>query len=259
MITALIVDDEKLARDELRYLLGKHDDVRVLGEAANVQEALACVANEVPDLVLLDIQMPGATGFELVERLSEQERTPQVIFVTAYDEYAVRAFEISATDYLLKPVDEERLAESLERVRRSAGADTASREELLRLLRQLGEEASKGRQTRPPRLSVRKGDRYILVDPSEVTHAYIVEGVVFVATPRFTGMTAHRTLDDLENDLDPHAFRRVHRSYIVNINHVSEVIPGPNGTYRLRCDDEKKTVVPLSRAQAKQLRKLLRW
>ena len=259
MITALIVDDEKPARDEMRYLLGRHDDVMVLGEAASVEEALAICQREMPDLVILDIQMPGTNGFGLVERLSEEEGTPAIIFVTAYDEFAVQAFEISATDYLLKPVDEKRLAESLDRVRRQVEHTPPSTEELLRIMQQLDGGKARPLHSRPPRLSVRKGDRYHLTDPAAVTHCYIVDGVVFIATPKFTGITAHRTLEELEADLDPDTFWRVHRSYIVNINHVVELIPGQSGTYRLRLDDEKKTLVPLSRAQAKRLRRVLRW
>lgn len=258
MINALIVDDEKLARDELRYLLGKHDDVRVLGEAESGHEALDLIRAQMPDLVLLDIQMPGMNGFELVERLNEEDMVPAIVFVTAYDEFAVRAFEISAVDYLLKPVDEERLAQSLNRVRKQLVPSSLSQEELLRLVRNLGNGVPASGE-RPPRLSVRKGDRYLLVDPAEVTHGYIVDGVVFLATPKFTGMTMHRTLEELENDLDPRMFCRAHRSYIVNINHVAEVIPWQSGTYRLRLDDEKKTILPLSRSQAKRLRKVLRW
>lgn len=258
MIRALIVDDEKPARDEMRYLLSRHEDVSVLGEAGSVDEALALVDVQMPDLVFLDIQMSDKNGFHLVERLRERERAPAIVFVTAYDEFAVQAFEISATDYLLKPVEEERLAESLDRVRRQLVQSPASQEELLRIVRQLGSGPQSPRE-RPPRLSVRKGDRYFLVDPAEVTHCYIVEGVVFLATTRVTGITTHRTLEELEDDLDANVFWRVHRSYIVNINRVVEVIPGPSGTYRLRIDDEKKTLVPLSRAQAKRLRKVLRW
>lgn len=259
MINALIVDDEKLAREEMRYLLGKHEDVRVLGEAGSVEEALALAEGQMPDLVILDIHMPGMNGFHLVERLQEGQNPPAIVFVTAYDEFAVQAFDISATDYLLKPVEEERLAESLERVRRQREQATVTGEGLLRIMRQFGNSVPGPSQERPLRLSVKKGDRYFLIDPAGITHCYIIDGVVFIATAKFTGVTAHRTLEELEADLDPNVFWRVHRSYIVNINHVVEVIPGQSGTYRLRLDDEKKTLVPLSRAQAKRLRKALRW
>lgn len=257
MISVLIVDDEKPAREEMRYLLDKHGDVEIIGEAGSVQEALGLVHERMPDLVMLDIQMPGTNGFQFVEHLSDEDILPAIVFVTAYDDFAVHAFEISATDYLLKPVDEERLAESLDRVRKNL-KPSISQEELLRLVRQL-EGGAPARSDRPPRLSVRKGDRFLLVDPAEVTHGYILDGVVFLATPKFIGMTAHRTLEELEADLDPRTFWRVHRSYVVNLSHVIEVIPGQSGTYRLRIDDEKKTLVPLSRAQAKRLRKVLRW
>jgi len=258
MIETLIVDDEKLARDEVRFLLERHNDVLVVGEAASAHEALALMREHVPDLMLLDIQMPGMNGFELVELLGEEDLLPYIIFITAYDEYAIQAFEVNAVDYVLKPVDEDRLAQSLDRVRKQLSSRTLADGDLLRLVRQLREGAAPDTQ-RPPKLPVRKGDRYLLVDPSDVTHGYIIDGVVFLVTSAFTGITSHRTLEELERDLDGRVFWRVHRSHIVNIDHVTEVIPWQSGTYRLRLDDEKKTLVPLSRAQAKRLRKVLRW
>ena len=190
MINTIIVDDEKLAREEMRYLLGKYSDVQIIGEAGSGQEALALVRERMPDLVMLDIQMPGMNGFQLVEHLSEEELTPAIVFVTAYDEFAVQAFEISAVDYLLKPVDAGRLAQSLDRVRKQMGAPPITQDDLRRLMRQL-EAGVPIRTARPPRLSVRKGDRYLLVDPCDVTYGYILDGVVFLATTKFTGMTAY--------------------------------------------------------------------
>ncbi len=258
MITAVIIDDEQPARDELHYLLRKHADIEVTGEAASGTAAVELIGERAPDLVFLDIQMPGMTGFQVVQELMDRvEELPAIVFVTAYDEYAVRAFEVSAVDYLLKPVEEERLAQALDKVRKQAAATALSPEELSRLVRQM--EEGERTATLPHRISVRKGDRYVLVDPNDVTHAYVVDGVVCLCTSKLNGMTTHKTLEELEKDLDGRIFWRVHRSYIVNINHVAEILPLPTGSYRLRLDDEKKTTVPLSRAQAKLLRKVVKW
>jgi two-component system, LytTR family, response regulator LytT len=260
MISTLIVDDEKPARDEIRYLLGQHDDVEIVGEAANGDAAIAMVHDLKPDLVVLDIHMPGKNGFDVAEASAAVAATamPHVIFVTAYDQYAIRAFEVNAVDYVLKPVDERRLASSLERLRQRIAAGTESGDDIAKLLQTI-RAADTGLNQRPPRLSVRKGDRYLLVDPADATHAHILDGVVFLATAEFEGVTIYRTLEELEQDLDPMVFWRVHRGHVVNIDHVDEIIPAQNGTYRMRLDDASKTVVPLSRAQAKRLRKVLRW
>ncbi len=260
MIDALIVDDEQPARDELRYLIARHDEVNVVGEASDGEQALEMVREDTPDLLFLDVQMPMLNGFELVAKLLEEDLLPHVILVTAYDEYAIRAFEVNAVDYLLKPVDAERLQQAVARVRSRIEADENGHSAMVAAIAQIRDRGGpEGASERPPRLSVKKGDRYLLLDPGNVTHAYILDGVVFLATGETAGMTSHRTLDELERDLEPGMFWRVHRSYIVNIAHVAEVIPAQSGTYRLRLDDEKGTTIPLSRAQAKSLRKVLKW
>ncbi len=258
MITTLIVDDEAPARDEIRFLLGQHDDVEIVGEAPGGDVAIAMTKQLEPDLLVLDIQMPGVNGFDVVENLSKESVLPNVIFVTAYDQYAIRAFEIDAVDYLLKPVDERRLSSSLERLRERMAAGGNSQADLPELARAVGSDDTVA-HSRPPRLSVRKGNRYLLLDPADATYAYILDGVVFLATAEFSGVTTYRTLEELQQDLDPVVFWRVHRGYIVNIDHVDEIVPWRNGTYRMTLDDQKRTVVPLSRAQAKKLRKVLRW
>ncbi len=252
MIRVLVVDDEKLARDEMRFLLARHEDVEVVGEAENGTRAVEMAKEYEPDLVLLDIQMPGMDGFEVVEHLGDMDILPHIVFVTAYDEHAVRAFEVSALDYLMKPLEERRLAAALERVRKqqSAANETPAGP---------APQDSDGTPRRPPKLSIRKNNRFVVVDPSEITHGYIMDGVVFLATFAVTGVTNHRTLEELEEDLPGADFWRVHRSYVVNINHVVEIIPWQSGTYRLRLDDDEGTLVPLSRAQARRMRKVLKW
>jgi two-component system, LytTR family, response regulator LytT len=248
----MIVDDEKLARSEMRYLLEAHDDITVIGEASNGQEAVESAELLTPDLLLLDVQMPGMSGFEVVNELADRDALPFVVFVTAYDEYAVKAFEVSAVDYVLKPVEDDRLAIALDRVR---SRTAPSGDELVSMLRTI----SRSHNDLPPKISVRKGDRYLLLNPADITHCHILDGVVFVSTRTASGITTHRTLDELHADLDPEVFWRVHRGHIVNINHVTEIVPAQSGTYRLRIDGGDQTEVPLSRAQARRLRRVLRW
>ena len=252
MIRALVVDDERLARDEMTFLLSRLDDIELAGEAANGETALDMVSRERIDVVLLDIEMPNMNGFQFVEQLLEEDHVPDIIFVTAYDEYAVRAFEVNALDYLLKPVDENRLKVALDRVQTDNGD---VREQLAGLVQSLSEQSP----SLPPKIAVKKGDRHILLAPSQITHCYILDGVVFVATAEIKGITQHRTLEELEADLDSTVFWRVHRSYVVNISHVMEIIPWQSGTYRLRLDDTEGTLVPLSRAQARRIRQILKW
>jgi len=259
VIQTLIVDDERLAREEMRYLLMHHEDIGIVGEAASGSEALEFVKESSPDLIMLDVQMPGMNGFQLIDELGERQLLPHVVMVTAYDEYAIRAFEVNAVDYLLKPVDEDRLGNALDRVRERMRHGWPTDEKFMQFVRQLAEGLQSANRTRPPKLSVRKGERHLLLNPADVTHAYILDGIVFLATADIVGITPHHTLEELERDLDPDTFWRVHRSYVVNLDHVTEIIPWQNGTYRLRLDDEKGTLIPLSRAQAKRMRKVLRW
>ncbi len=250
-IKALIVDDEKLAREELRYHLeslgGK---IEVIGEARDGLSALDLVHRLRPDLVFLDVQMPGMDGFGVVERLLKAGEAPAIVFVTAYDEYAIRAFEVNAVDYLLKPIDGERLKAALSRVSRVV-APALTREELERLL----EARSRGYISR---LTARRRDKHLLIDVRDVLYFRVEGGIVTVKTVAGAFDTNFRTLDELEGELDPREFFRAHRGYLVNLREVAEIIPHFGGTFRLKlrgADEE----VPLSRAQAKKLRRELRF
>lgn len=268
-ITAVIVDDEQLAREELQYLLEDDGDVEVLAQGTNGIEAVDLIRNHRPDVVFLDVQMPGLDGFAVIKKLLEPGqgiRVPQIIFATAFDQYAVRAFDVNAIDYLLKPFDRQRVLQAVGRARKrledpgpgESGGETRSGIEgdprLATLLR-LIEQTPAGRGSRG-KIVVQAQSRLLLVDQSELCFASIDDGTITVATPAFEGHSRCRTLEELLDQLDPHVFWRAHRSYVVNINHIKEVVPWFKSSYQLRMDDRKHTEIPVSRAQTKRLREL---
>src|SRR6185369_101033 len=241
-LNAIIVDDEQLARDELAYLLKNVDDVRVLPQGKNGVEAINLIREHAPDLVFLDVQMPGLDGFGVVKKLLDKKVSlPQLIFATAFDQYAVKAFEVNAVDYVLKPFDKKRVQQALEKVRaRRASpppseAQTSERiEHLVRLLEQ--------RQPRETnKIMVRSAGRMILVDQKDICYATIEDGVISVATSSFEGHSNCRTLEELLESLDPKQFWRAHRGFVVNINRIREVVPWFKSSFQLRMDDKKQT------------------
>jgi two-component system response regulator LytT len=249
-LSVLIVDDEGPARREMRRMLGKIGHVEIVGEARNGLEAVGLIMKKHPDVVLLDIQMPGLDGFQVIEKLNGIDDVPAVIFVTAYDQYAVRAFEVHAVDYLLKPVEEGRLQEAVERMRRIRKG-LEQRSDLEALLRTI----SGG----PKRIPVRQGTGHVMVGEHDILYATVASGEVIVATEGIEGATNFRSLDGLLRELTPGMFVRTHRSYLVNIQKIHEITPWLSGSYRLRLGGTDGPVVPLSRAQARELRKLLKW
>jgi two-component system LytT family response regulator/two-component system response regulator LytT len=266
-LSALIIDDEQLARDELKYLLDEAGDVDVLAQGENGIEAVDLIEEHHPDVVFLDVQMPGLDGFAVIKRLmdrrakpgSDAEPMPQIVFATAYDQYAVRAFDVNAVDYLLKPFDGERVRQALERVRgRMAGTSTGAVPELQigALLKLLDRQQGGGRAAQPAKLIVQAQNRLLLVDQAEICFAAIDEGVIRVVTQHFEGQSKCRTLEELLELLDPGIFWRAHRGFVVNINHIREVVPWFKSSYQLRMNDKKQTEVPVSRAQTKRLREL---
>jgi len=253
-LRAVVVDDEPLAREELVHLLTSFPEVEVVGEGANGVEGMELIERERPNLAFLDIRMPGLDGFQVVRHLARRQIVPQIVFVTAYDQYAIKAFEVSATDYLLKPVDKKRLAAAIEKAKGRLGRVDAAAPNLEALLGALGR---RGEHLR--RIPVKRGDRLGLIDADSLAYAYIADGTVYAVTATACEVTGYRTLEELEADLDPELFMRVHRSYLANINKVTEIIPWFSGTYRLKMADRAGTEIPLSRAQAKRLRRLMKW
>ena len=251
-LKVLIVDDEALARARTRRMLEEVGGVRIAGEAASAAEARSVIARERPDLLLLDIQMPGEDGFALLEGLDPR---PAVVFVTAYDHYAVRAFEENAADYLLKPFRRERLEAALERARQ----DLARPGELSRRLEAVLGALDRDR-TRPAgpleRFTVRVGLRQLILKAEEVLWFGAEDKLVFAATAQDRHYV-NFTLDQLEKRLDPRRFARVHRAAIVNLDHAAALRPGFGGTWKLQLRDPARTEVPVSRARARLLRERL--
>jgi two-component system response regulator LytT len=261
-LRAVLVDDEQLARDELGYLLGQIGGVEVVGQAGNGIEALTVINKLGPDVVFLDVQMPGLTGFEVARRMLDAQAAPHVIFVTAYDQHAIEAFEVNAVDYLLKPLDPARLEVAVGRARRRISSDrpddrgTGSpaflSEQLEKVLELVAE-----RQSRRERLAIKVGERFMLVQAEEVIYASLANEMITVVTSQHVGTSNVRTLDELQERLDPGVFWRVHRSHLVNINKIKEIVPWFRN-YILRMKDEKATEIPVSRVQTRRLREYLK-
>jgi len=251
-LRAVVADDEQPAREELCFLLGQIEDVTVVGQADNGVSALEVISAVEPNVAFLDIQMPGLTGFE-VANLLLQNASPWVVFVTAYDQYAIEAFEVNAVDYLLKPVEQRRLDQAVERLRRRFSTGQARDERIDHLVRLM---ADRGR--RRDQLAIKVGDRFLLVQADDVIHASVDGDTIEVATAQVAGTSNYRTLDELQARLDPDLFWRVHRSHLVNINKIKEIVPWFSRNYMLRMKDAKGTEIPVSRAQTKRLRDYLK-
>ena len=253
----VVVDDERLAREELCYLLGQVGGVDVVAQAADGLDALEAIKNTGPDLVLLDVQMPGLTGFEVARRLLENGADTHIVFVTAFDRHAIEAFEVDAVDYLLKPVEVDRLGTAVDRVRRRIHTDRPSAvpatAELERLLQRLAEQ-----QHRREQLAIKVADRFLLVHSDDLVHASVEDDVITVVTNSLSGTSNYRTLDELQARLDPAVFWRVHRSHLVNINKIKEIVPWFSRNFLLRMKDAKGTEIPVSRSQTKRLREYLK-
>ena len=252
-LRAVLVDDEQLARDELGFLLGQVGGVEVIAQAGNGLEALTTIDRLQPDLVFLDVQMPGLTGFEVARQLLDRRAASHIVFVTAFDQHAIEAFEVNAVDYLLKPVDPARLEIAVDRARRRISSDLPSNDQLERIVQLVTE-----RQHRRERLAIKVGERFLLVQAEEVIYASLADEAITVVTNQHAGTSNYRTLDELQARLDPSVFWRVHRSHLVNINKIKEIVPWFSRNYILRMKDAKATEIPVSRTQTRRLREYLK-
>ena len=252
-LRAVLVDDEQLARDELGYLLGQVGGVEVIGQAGNGVEALTTIDRLHPDVVFLDVQMPGLTGFEVARQLLDKRAASHIVFVTAFDQHAIEAFEVNAVDYLLKPVDPARLEVAVDRARRRISSDRPLNDQLERIVQLVTE-----RQNRRERLAIKVGERFLLVQAEEVIYASLADEAITVVTNQHAGTSNYRTLDELQARLDPSVFWRVHRSHLVNINKIKEIVPWFSRNYILRMKDAKATEIPVSRTQTRRLREYLK-
>ena len=255
-ITTIIVDDEKPARDELVFLLKGFPEINVIGQGKNGVEAMTLIKEHAPDLVFLDVQMPGLDGFGVLRKLVERKmRVPHVVFATAFDHYAVQAFDVNAVDYVLKPFDKARIAKAIQRARKVMENQTTTTERLEQLVTQLG--ATK-LAAQPAKLLVKSQQRMLLVDAEDLFFASIDDGMISVVARDAEGTSNYRTLEELHAALDSESFWRPHRSYLVNIHHIKEVVPWFKASYMLKMADKKQTEIPVSRVQTKRLRELFK-
>lgn len=250
VISAILVDDEKLASDELAYLLKEFEDVEIVAAATNGLEAVTLIETLEPDLVFLDVQMPGLDGMGVIRKLKEKNiPLPYFVMASAYDQYAVEAFRWEALDYLLKPVERDRLALAIDRARKG-----------------IAERAKAALPDLPPpkpslqrtKLLIKSNHRNFIVDAQDVVYATIDDGLITVVAANLEGQSNYRTIEELQSNLDPDMFWRVHRSFLVNIHRIREVIPWFKSSFQLRMDDKKQTEIPVSRVQTKRLRALLK-
>ena len=254
-LSAVIIDDEQLARDELSYLLKSVDDVSVVAQGGNGLEAVNLIRDHAPDLVFLDVQMPGLDGFGVIKKLIDKKiPMPHIIFATAFDQYAVKAFEVNAVDYLLKPFDKKRVLLAIEKARKKMRAVASAENQKLDTLVKLLE----AQRPANSKVLLRSAGRLLLVDQKDVCFASIEDGIISVVATHVEGQSNCRTLEELLAGLDAEMFWRAHRSFVVNINRIREVVPWFKSSYQLRMDDKKQSEIPVSRAQTKRLRELFR-
>lgn len=251
-LRCLIVDDESPARDELRFLLTQCPQAQVVGAAATAKEAELLLASVDYDIVFLDIRMPEVSGLELAERLRDHPRAPQIIFTTAYPDYAVDAFELSAVDYLLKPISEDRLNQAVSRAatRLAADGSAAAAAGVVDPAR-----ARPAATEGPGRLPVQRGDRTIFVEETDVVAASAAHGYSYLHLSDERVLASY-TLGELENRFSAN-FYRVHRSYLANLNRIAELRPDFKGGLVLIMDDTAQTRIPVARRQAQELRRRL--
>jgi len=255
-LKALIVDDEYPARQELRFALGCFDNIEIVGEATNAAEALALIKALDYSILFIDISMPGMNGLEIGSAIQDLPRPPQVIFVTAYEEYAVAAFEVNAVDYLLKPVDPKRLKKAIDKVSRQQ-QETGGGAESGTAAPAAAPAASNGAPGfKIDRIPAEKQGKTILVTESDIFYAFTEQDYVYIKTHSDKLFTRF-TLKELEARLNSGVFFRTHRCYLVNLHKVKEIVPFFNGTYNLVVEDKERSEVPVSRAQAKKLRRIL--
>ncbi len=251
IIHTVLVDDELPALDELSYLLSVHEDVKIVGTANSANRAVQKINALAPDLVFLDIQMPGKNGFHVLEEISSMDKPPLVIFATAFDEHAIRAFEENAADYILKPISEKRLSMSLDRIRARIAAkqDPDAAAALRKILRDMGIGSG------ITRISVEHQGRIVLLAPREVVF-FSYENRRVIAHTRDCSFpcASDAALDRLEQRLAKLSFFRANRSELVNLSHVRAYAPWFNGKYVLTMDDTKKTDVTVTKARVKCFR-----
>ena len=249
-LRAYLVDDEPLALERLQRLLERTGRVEVIGSTTEPEKAVAALKADPPDVCFLDIQMPRLDGFEVLARLPRQ---PIVIFTTAYDQYALKAFGVNSVDYLLKPIEPEALERALNKVERLCGAGRTGQPDLQALLKQLTDSLQETKPDYPDRIASRLGERLWFIDLARVTHFYAEDKLTY-AVSEGKAYCIDFTITELERKLDPKLFLRIHRSTVVNVAWIKEVAALPGGALNVRLKDDKQTDLTVARDRARQFK-----
>jgi two-component system, LytTR family, response regulator LytT len=256
-INTIIVDDEKPAREELAFLLKSFPEINLQAQGKNGLEAINLIKEHSPDLLFLDVQMPGLDGFGVLKKLVERKlKVPHVVFATAFDQYAVQAFDVNAVDYILKPFDKSRIAKAVQKAKKEIEAHTSTTERLEQLVAQLAN--PKPANKPPSKILIKSQQRMLLVDSSDLIFASIEGGLISVVAREVEGTSQCRTLEELHASLDSDSFWRPHRSYLVNVHHIKEVVPWFKSSFMIKMNDKKQSEIPVSRQQTKRLRELFK-
>lgn len=242
-INTIVIDDEYPSREELKFLISKMPFIKIVGEASSGLDGLELVKKLKPDLVLTDIRMPDITGIQLINEINNLGIKCKVIFTTAYDQYAIKAFEVNAVDYILKPYDEERVAKAVIRIKN--------------ILENKSSEAANnpGNTVSLNKLSLWKGDKLILVDIDSIIYAYTEGRDIFIKADKETYLSSH-SLHELEEKLKGKGFFRTHRSYLVNMNKINEISPWFNGAYAAKIGEANDEII-ISKKQVKKFKEIL--
>jgi len=249
-LRAYLVDDEPLALERLRRLLEQTGKVDVAGSTTVPEEAVAALAADPPDVCFLDIQMPRLSGFDVLAKLPRQ---PIVIFTTAYDQYALKAFGVNSVDYLLKPIEPEALERALRKIEALREAGRSDHSDLQALLRQVTESLRDARPEYLERIASRLGDRIWFLDLDRVTHFYAEDKLTYASSEGKAYCVDH-AIADLEKKLDPKKFLRIHRSTMVNLARIKEVTSLPGGTLNIRLNDAKGTDLTVARDRVREFK-----
>jgi two-component system, LytTR family, response regulator len=249
-LRAYLVDDEPLALARLRRLLEDSERVEVIGSTTMPEEAVAALTSEPPDVCFLDIQMPRLSGFDVLAKLARQ---PIVIFTTAHDQYALKAFGVNAVDYLLKPVDPEALERALKKAEVLRNSGRPSQPDLPALLKQLTDSLRGAKPEYLERIASRLGDRIWFLDLDRVTHFYAEDKLTYAASDGKAYSVDH-SIADLEKKLDPKKFVRIHRSTVVSLAWIKEVSSLPGGSLNIRLKDAKNTDLTVARDRAREFK-----
>lgn len=252
-LRAYLVDDEPLAIERLKRLLAAHGQVEVIGSTSEPEEAVTAMLADPPDVCFLDIQMPRLNGFEVLAQLPVQ---PAVVFTTAYDEFALKAFAVNSVDYLLKPLDPQQLSRAIAKIERLRNSGSGSPQDWPTQIKGILDSLRMGQPEYPVRIASRLGDRLWFIDLDRVTHFFAEDKLTYAAADGKAYSVDH-SIADLEKKLDPRKFLRIHRSTMVNAAWIKEVASLPGGGLNVRLRDAKETDLTVARDRAREFKERL--